>query len=78
MNAALQELAAQRVAEGSSSTTEAAVWSITYQSGYCHGRSDGQAGTARDITDATEGYAAGYAAGRKWGAAHPLNAFTIT
>lgn len=70
----LQEQAAQLVASGGASTIESAVWSITHKAGYVHGRSDAQAGTARDITGAREGYAAGYASGYKWGAAHPVPA----
>ena len=74
---ALMEQARQRVAEGNASTIESAVWSITYSAGYVHGRSDAQAGTARDITGASEGYAAGYASGYRWGIAHPLPAFQL-
>ena len=77
MDKTLQELAEQRVASGASSTVEAAIWAITYQSGYVHGRSDGQDGTRRDITGASEGYAAGYERGHKWGVTHPLSAFAV-
>ena len=72
----LAEQAAQLVADGNASTIESATWSLTHKAGYVHGRSDAQAGTARDITGASEGYAAGYASGYRWGIAHPLNAFT--
>lgn len=64
--------AAQLVAEGASSSIESAVWTITRKAGYVHGRSDAQAGTSRDITGASEGYASGYASGYKWGLDHPL------
>ena len=73
----LEEQAAQRVAEGSSSTVEAAVWSITYGAGYAHGLSDGRVGSGRDITGASEGYAAGYASGYRWGVRHQVPAFTV-
>lgn len=72
----ITEQAAQLVAAGMASTIESAVWSLTHKAGYVHGRSDGQAGTARDITGASEGYAAGYASGYRWGIAHPLPVLT--
>jgi hypothetical protein len=72
----ITEQAARLVATGASSTIESATWSLTHKAGYVHGRSDAQAGTGRDITGASEGYAAGYASGYRWGIAHPLPAFT--
>lgn len=72
----ITEQAAQLVASDCASTIESAVWMITHKAGYVHGRSDGQAGAGRDITGASEGYAAGYASGYRWGLAHPLPVLT--
>jgi hypothetical protein len=72
----LLEEAAQLVASDCASTIESAVWAITHKAGYVHGRSDAQAGRRRDITGASEGYAAGYASGYRWGIGHPLPVLT--
>ena len=68
----ITEQAAELVARDCASTIESALWMITHKAGYVDGRSDGQAGTRRDITGASEGYAAGYASGYCWGADHPV------
>ena len=66
----IAEQAAQRVAAGLNSTTEAAEWSITYQAGYAHGRSDARNSAARDLTGATEGYRAGDTRAHQWTTQH--------
>jgi len=68
----ITEQAAELVARDCASTIESATWAITHKAGYLHGRSDAQAGTSRDITGASEGYAAGYASGYRWGLDHPV------
>jgi hypothetical protein len=71
-------LAAQeRVAAGHNSNLSAAVWSVSYQHCYRLGLRDGHEGShanAGGQLAELEGGRAGYAAGHRWGAAHPLPA----
>ncbi len=70
----LAELAAERVAVGGNDSIEAAVWSITYSTGYVHGRSDARNSSGSCPADASEGYRAGYTRGYRWDITHPLPA----
>jgi hypothetical protein len=66
-------MAVQRVAAGTASTIESAVWSITYGDGYLWGRSDAHIGRPPDcLAKADEGYKAGYERGYQWTIDHPV------
>ena len=68
----LLEQAAQRVEDGGSDSIPAAVWAITFSSGYLHGRGDAHAGTSRSLAGCLEGYVTGYQRGYRWAQAHPV------
>lgn len=72
--------AQERFHAGHSSTLSSAVWSVTYQEGYRLGLRDAHDGSsdhAGGRMAEIEGYRAGYAAGYRWGLAHPVASVAI-